>query len=156
MMTPSDPDDVFWMRRALDLARTVMYSTAPNPRVGCVIVRDGRVLGEGATQPPGGPHAEVCALRDAQARGESVAGATLYVTLEPCAMCSGAIMHARLARVVFGARDPKTGVAGSVLDLFAEARLNHHARIEGGLLADECARLLSGFFAARRGRTLVA
>ena len=84
MTTATDYDDLLWMRRALDLARTVMYTTAPNPRVGCVIVRDGRVLGEGATQPPGGPHAEVCALRDAQARGETVAGATLYVTLEPC------------------------------------------------------------------------
>ncbi|WP_287931900.1 bifunctional diaminohydroxyphosphoribosylaminopyrimidine deaminase/5-amino-6-(5-phosphoribosylamino)uracil reductase RibD, partial [Achromobacter sp.] len=82
--TPGQADDLSWMRRALALAQTVMYSTAPNPRVGCVIVRDGRVLGEGATQPPGGPHAEVCALRDAQARGESVAGATVYVTLEPC------------------------------------------------------------------------
>ncbi|WP_435940150.1 bifunctional diaminohydroxyphosphoribosylaminopyrimidine deaminase/5-amino-6-(5-phosphoribosylamino)uracil reductase RibD, partial [Bordetella bronchiseptica] len=72
------------MRRALALARSVMYSTAPNPRVGCVIVRDGQVLGEGATQPPGGPHAEVCALREAAARGASLAGATVYVTLEPC------------------------------------------------------------------------
>ena len=83
-------------------------------------------------------------------------GATLYVTLEPCAMCAGAIMHARIDRVVFGARDPKTGAAGSVVDLFDEPRLNHHAVVEGGVLADECGALLSGFFAARRARTAVA
>ena len=103
-------------------------------------------------------HAEIMALRDAAARlgNYRLPGCELYVTLEPCVMCSGAIMHARIARVVFGARDPKTGVAGSVLDLFAEPRLNHHATIEGGVLADECGRMLSSFFAARRGRTLVA
>jgi tRNA(adenine34) deaminase len=83
-------------------------------------------------------------------------GSTLYVTLEPCAMCAGAIMHARVGRVVFGARDPKTGAAGSVIDLFAEARLNHHTSVSGDVLADECGSLLSAFFAARRGRTLVA
>ena len=98
------------------------------------------------------------ALRDAAKTlgNYRLPGCELYVTLEPCAMCTGAIMHARVARVVFGARDPKTGVAGSVLDLFAEPRLNHHATIEGGLLADECAAMLSSFFAARRGRTLTA
>ena len=106
------------MRRALDLARTVMYTTAPNPRVGCVIVRDGRVLGEGATQPPGGPHAEVCALRDAQARGETVAGATLYVTLEPCSHhgrtppCVDAVLAAAPARVVVAIGDPNPLVNG--------------------------------------------
>ena len=83
-------------------------------------------------------------------------GCTLYVTLEPCAMCAGAIMHARIGRVVFGARDPKTGAAGSVVDLFAECRLNHHATIVGGVLEEDCGRLLSGFFAARRGRTVLA
>lgn len=81
-------------------------------------------------------------------------GCTLYVTLEPCAMCSGAIMHARIGRVVFGASDPKTGVAGSVIDLFAETRLNHHARVEGGLMAGECGGILSDFFAARRKRAV--
>lgn len=84
MKTPSESDDIFWMRRALALAESVLYTTAPNPRVGCVIVRDGRMLGEGATQPPGGPHAEIRALRDAESRQEAVEGATLYVTLEPC------------------------------------------------------------------------
>ena len=112
MTTATDYDDLLWMRRALDLARTVMYTTVPNPRVGCVIVRDGRVLGEGATQPPGGPHAEVCALRDAQARGETVAGATLYVTLEPCSHygrtppCVDAVLAAAPARVVVAIGDP--------------------------------------------------
>jgi tRNA(adenine34) deaminase len=98
------------------------------------------------------------ALRDAARNlaNYRIPGCTLYVTLEPCAMCSGAIFHARIARVVFGARDPKTGVAGSVMDLYAQERLNHHATIEGGVLAEECARLLSGFFAARRGKTLLA
>ena len=83
-------------------------------------------------------------------------GCTLYVTLEPCVMCVGAMLHARIARVVFGARDPKTGACGSVVNLFAEERLNHHAEIIGGVLAEECGALLSGFFAARRNKTLVA
>jgi tRNA(adenine34) deaminase len=96
------------------------------------------------------------ALRDAAERmgNYRLPDCTLYVTLEPCAMCAGAIMHARIGRVVFGASDPKTGVAGSVIDLFAEARLNHHARIEGGLLAGECGGILSDFFASRRRRSV--
>ena len=127
-----------------------------------MVVLDGEIVGRGFNQPIGRhdptAHAEIMALRDAAARlgNYRLPGCELYVTLEPCVMCSGAIMHARVARVVFGARDPKTGAAGSVVDLFAEARLNHHASIEGGLLADECGRMLSGFFAARRGKTLVA
>ena len=94
------------------------------------------------------------ALRDAglHLANYRLPGSTLYVTLEPCAMCSGAIMHARVERVVFGARDPKTGVAGSVIDLFAESRLNHHATTLGGVLAEECGALLSGFFAERRAK----
>jgi tRNA(adenine34) deaminase len=98
------------------------------------------------------------ALRDAAAQlgNYRLPGCSLYVTLEPCAMCAGAIMHARIARVVFGARDPKTGVAGSVIDLFAEERLNHHAELVGGVLEVECGGLLSAFFAARRSRTLTA
>jgi tRNA(adenine34) deaminase len=98
------------------------------------------------------------ALRDAAGRAGNyrLPGSILYVTLEPCVMCTGAIMHARVARVVYGARDPKTGAAGSVVDLYGESRLNHHADIEGGVLAEECGSLLSGFFAARRGKTQVA
>ena len=140
--------------QALRLAECGLYTTTPNPRVGCVIVNDGKVIGEGWHERAGEAHAEVHALR---AAGEALGnyrlpGCTLYVTLEPCIMCAGAIMHARIGRVVFGARDPKTGVAGSVLDLFAETRLNHHAVVAGGVLADECGGLLSSFFAARRKR----
>jgi tRNA(adenine34) deaminase len=95
----------------------------------------------------------VQALRAASARAGNyrLPGSTLYVTLEPCAMCAGAIMHARVAQVVFGAADPKTGAAGSVMNLFAEPRLNHHAQVQGGVLADECMAILQRFFARKRG-----
>lgn len=152
--------DEDFMRAALEQAR--MAGACDEVPVGAVVVLDGQIVGRGFNQPIRShdptAHAEVMALRDAAARlgNYRLPGCELYVTLEPCAMCSGAIMHARIARVVFGARDPKTGVAGSVMDLFGEARLNHHAGISGGLLADECGRLLSSFFAARRGRTAVA
>ena len=104
------------------------------------------------TQEAGGPHAEIVALRDAAQRlgNYRLTDCELFVTLEPCAMCSGAIQHARIARVVYGAADPKTGACGSVVDLFAEARLNHHAMVVKGVLAAECGALLSDFFAARR------
>ena len=153
-------NDEDYMRAALEQARAA--GAADEVPVGAVVVGEGEIVGRGFNQPIGRhdptAHAEIMALRDAAAHlgNYRLPGCELYVTLEPCAMCSGAIMHARIARVVFGARDPKTGVAGSVLDLFAEPRLNHHATIEGGLLADECGRMLSSFFAARRGRTLVA
>ncbi|MCB1954406.1 MAG: tRNA adenosine(34) deaminase TadA [Rhodocyclaceae bacterium] len=130
--------------------------------VGAVVVLNGVIVGRGFNQPIGRhdptAHAEVQALRAAaQALGNyRLPGCELFVTLEPCAMCSGAIMHARIGRVVFGARDPKTGVAGSVIDLFSETRLNHHAQVVGGVLADECGQLLSSFFAARRNKTLLA
>jgi tRNA(adenine34) deaminase len=155
-----DAADEVFMREALALAREA--GAAGEVPVGALIVIDGRVVGRGFNQPilSSDPtaHAEVMALRDA---GRSLSnyrmpGSTLYVTLEPCAMCSGAIFHARVGRVVFGARDPKTGVAGSVLDLYGVDRLNHHASIFGGLLAEECGGLLSSFFAARRGRTQLA
>jgi len=152
-------DEVF-MRAALEQAR--MAGTCDEVPVGAVVVLDGEIVGRGFNHPIGlhdpTAHAEVMALRDAAARlgNYRLPGCQLYVTLEPCAMCCGAIMHSRIARVVFGARDPKTGVAGSVIDLFAEPRLNHHADVEGGLLADECGGLLSAFFAARRGKTMVA
>ena len=145
------------MRAAIELAEEA--GRCGEVPVGAVIVGpDGRVVGRGFNQPilrhDPTAHAEVMALRNA---AETLAnyrmpGCTLYVTLEPCVMCAGAIMHARIGRVVFGARDPKTGVAGSVIDLFAETRLNHHADVEGGLLADTCGGILSGFFAARRKR----
>lgn len=148
------------MREALQLARDA--ATAGEVPVGAVIVRDGTILGRGFNAPISRhdptAHAEVMALRDAAARAGNyrLPGGTLYVTLEPCAMCAGAIMHARISRVVFGAADPKTGACGSVVDLFAEARLNFHAGVQGGVLGEDCAALLKGFFAARRGRTEVA
>ncbi len=145
------------MRLALELAEDA--GRCGEVPVGALIVdADGQVVGRGFNQPilrhDPTSHAEVMALRDAAARlgNYRLPGCTLYVTLEPCAMCAGAIMHARIGRVVFGARDPKTGVAGSVIDLFAETRLNHHAAIEGGVLAEACGGLLSSFFAARRKR----
>ncbi len=124
--------------------------------VGAIVVRDGVVIGRGGNMPIADSdptaHAEIAALREAaRAAGNyRLPGATLYTTLEPCAMCAGAIMHARIARVVFGARDAKSGACGSVVDLFAERRLNHHAQVEGGVRAEACAAVLSAFFAARR------
>jgi len=153
-------DDGGFMGLALDLAREA--GAAGEVPVGALIVMAGKVVGRGFNQPIARrdptAHAEVMALRDAATRlgNYRLPGCTLYVTLEPCAMCAGAILHARIDRLVFGARDSKTGAAGSVIDLFAEARLNHHTVIAGGALAEECGSLLSGFFAARRGRTLVA
>jgi len=153
-------DDEHFMGLALDLAREA--GAAGEVPVGALIVLEDGVVGRGFNQPIGRhdptAHAEIMALRDAATRlgNYRLPGSTLFVTLEPCAMCAGAIMHARVGRVVFGARDLKTGAAGSVIDLFAESRLNHHTAITGGVLADECGSLLSGFFAARRGRTLMA
>lgn len=152
--------DERYMREALDLAREA--ATLDEVPVGAVVVLDGEVVGRGFNQPIGRrdptAHAEIVALRDAAARlgNYRIPGATLYVTLEPCLMCSGAIMHARVARVVFGARDPKTGAAGSVVDVFAEDRLNHHAEVTAGVLAEACGAMLSSFFAARRMRTATA
>jgi tRNA(adenine34) deaminase len=153
-------DDERYMQAALELARQA--ATLDEVPVGAVVVLDGEIIGRGCNQPISRSdptaHAEIVALRDAANRlgNYRMPGATLYVTLEPCVMCSGAIMHARIARVVFGARDPKTGAAGSVIDLFAEDRLNHHAEVTGGVLAEACGSLLSSFFAARRTKTAVA
>ncbi|WP_459950864.1 tRNA adenosine(34) deaminase TadA [Denitratisoma sp. agr-D3] len=149
-----------FMRMALDLAKEA--AALGEVPVGAVVVRDGEVVGRGFNQPIGRhdptAHAEVMALRDAAQRlgNYRLPHCELYVTLEPCVMCTGAIMHARIARVIYGAKDPKTGVAGSVINLYQETRLNHHAHVTGGLLAEECGQLLSSFFAARRGKTLVA
>jgi tRNA(adenine34) deaminase len=152
--------DEDFMGVALGLAREA--GAAGEVPVGAVVVLDGEIIGRGFNQPilrhDPTAHAEIMALRDAadQVGNYRLPGSTLYVTLEPCVMCTGAIMHARVARVVYGARDPKTGAAGSVVDLYGESRLNHHADIEGGILAEECGALLSSFFAARRGKTQVA
>ena len=152
--------DADFMALALEQAREA--GAAGEVPVGALVVLDGAVIGQGFNQPilrsDPTAHAEVVALRAAASALGNYRrpGSTLYVTLEPCAMCAGAIMHARVARVVFGARDPKTGVAGSVIDLFAETRLNHHAQVEGGVMGDACGSLLSSFFAARRSRRDVA
>ena len=146
--------DEAYMAMAMDLARQA--ADAGEVPVGALVVCQGEVVGRGFNQPIGRhdptAHAEVVALRDAAARvgNYRLPGCELFVTLEPCMMCAGAMMHARIARVVYGARDAKTGFAGSVLNLFDETRLNHHARVEGGVLADECSRMLSEFFAMRR------
>jgi len=130
--------------------------------VGAVVVKDGVVIATGFNQPIAGhdptAHAEIVALRAAaNALGNyRLPGCELYVTLEPCVMCSGAMMHARLARVVYGAPDPKTGAAGSVVNLYESAQLNHHTQAVGGVLADDCADLLRGFFAARRAASRAA
>ncbi|WP_082493570.1 tRNA adenosine(34) deaminase TadA [Massilia sp. Leaf139] len=146
--------DARFMQLALDQARQA-YAEGEVP-VGAVVVKDGEVIAVGYNQPIGRhdptAHAEVNALRAAADKlgNYRLPGCELYVTLEPCAMCSGAMMHARLARVVYAASDPKTGVCGSVLDLFAHAVLNHHTKVVGGVLADEASAMLKGFFAERR------
>ena len=149
-------NDEYYMREALSMARSAeCLGEVP---VGAIVVREGVIVGRGSTSPMGESdptaHAEIAALRDAARNLENyrLPGCELFVTLEPCAMCAGAILHSRIARVVYGARDPKTGVHGSVVDLFAVERLNHHTRVEGGVLAEECSQLLSSFFASRRTR----
>ena len=143
-----------WMAEALALARAA--GARDEVPVGAIVVVDGAIVGRGGNAPIVGndptAHAEIAALREAGARlgNYRLPGSTLYATLEPCAMCAGAIMHARVARLVFGARDPKSGACGSVIDLFAEPRLNHHTTVAGGVGAEACGALLSQFFAARR------
>ena len=151
--TPA-PDDAHFMRLALAEAQAA--AQAGEVPVGAVVVKDGRVIATGRNAPIDGhdptAHAEIQALRAAaQALGNyRLEGCTLYVTLEPCSMCSGAMLHARLSRVVFGATDPKTGAAGSVLNLFAVPQINHQTSVEGGVLAEEGAELLRAFFKPRR------
>lgn len=146
--------DEFFMREALSQA--VAAGCLGEVPVGAVVVREGVIVGRGFNSPIGDSdptaHAEVAGLRDAARNlgNYRLPGCELFVTLEPCAMCAGAIMHSRIARVIYGARDPKTGVHASVLDLFAVDQLNHHTEIVGGVLADECGQLLSRFFAERR------
>ncbi len=144
------------MRCALVLARRA--EAAGEVPVGALLVRGGEVVGEGGNGPIGAhdptAHAEIVALRDAGQRlgNYRLVDTTLYVTLEPCAMCAGAIVHARVGRVVFGAFDPKGGAAGSVFDVLGSDRLNHRVELTAGVLAAECGTLLSDFFRARRKR----
>jgi tRNA(adenine34) deaminase len=142
------------MREALALAREA--AQAGEVPVGAVVVKDGEIVGRGWNRPIGTSdptaHAEVVALREAAARlgNYRLPGCELFVTLEPCPMCVGAMLHARLARVVFGATDPKTGACGGVVSLAAEAKLNHQTAFLGGVLAEDCGALLKRFFADRR------
>jgi tRNA(adenine34) deaminase len=150
----ANADDERWMREAIALAR--MAQARGEVPVGALVVAAGAIIGRGGNAPivANDPtaHAEIGALRSAGAAlgNYRLPDCELFVTLEPCAMCAGAILHARIGRVVFGARDPKTGACGSVIDLFAEPRLNHHTSVRGEVLAAECGKLLSDFFALRR------
>ena len=150
----ADRDDEHWMREALALAR--MAQARGEVPVGALVVHAGAVIGRGGNAPIAASdptaHAEIGALRSAGlALGNyRLPESELFVTLEPCAMCAGAILHARIRRLVFGARDPKTGACGSVIDLFAEPRLNHHTTVTGDVLAAQCGKLLTDFFAMRR------
>ena len=142
------------MREALALAQQA--EALGEVPVGAVVVKNDVIIGRGYNQPIAAhdptAHAEVVAMRDAAARTGNyrLVGCELYVTLEPCVMCAGAIMHARVGRVVYGAADPKTGACGSVVDLFSNSKLNHHATVVPGVLTDECSARLRTFFSQRR------
>ncbi len=154
-MPDSMPDeDRRWMQHAIELAgRAREEGEVP---VGAVVVRDGRLIGEGWNRPiaarDASAHAEIQAIRAAGTMlgNYRLGGCTLYVTLEPCAMCAGAMVHARVERLVFGAPDPKTGAAGSVFDIVRAPALNHQLLVESGVMADACGELLREFFRTRR------
>ncbi|MGE5624714.1 MAG: tRNA adenosine(34) deaminase TadA [Bacillota bacterium] len=149
-----NPDDEKFMREALVLARVA--EGAGEVPVGAVLVKDGAIVGSGWNQPIGAhdptAHAEVMALRAAAklAGNYRLTGTTLYVTLEPCAMCTGALVHARVARLVYGAPDPKTGAVESVFNLAQNEKLNHRLDVTGGVLAEDCGGILKDFFSRRR------
>ena len=146
--------DIQFMQQALEQAK--LAALAGEVPVGAVLVRDGEVLSQAFNKPISNhdpsAHAEMLALRAAahQDGNYRLPGTTLYVTLEPCVMCAGALMHARVERVVYGAPDPKTGSAGSALDVFSVKQINHQTRIEGGLMSEECGQVLKDFFKERR------
>ena len=146
--------DSVYMQQAISQAHNA-WALGEVP-VGALVVKDGQIVATGFNQPIGThdptAHAEIMALRAAaEILGNyRLPGCELYVTLEPCAMCAGAMMHARLARVIYGAPDPKTGACGSVVNLFEQEKLNHHTEVVGGVLAEECGALLKDFFAERR------
>jgi tRNA(adenine34) deaminase len=146
--------DQQYMQQAIEQAQ--LAAIAGEVPVGAVLVRDGQVIAKAFNQPitnhDPSAHAEMLALREAALSLENyrIPGSTLYVTLEPCAMCSGAMLHARIDRVVYGAPDPKTGAAGSVLDLFSSKQINHQTSVQGGIMGEECGQLLRDFFKGRR------
>lgn len=152
-----DQDDAAWMKVALNLARA--GANLGEVPVGAIVVRDGQIIGQAHNRnlldndPTA--HAEMVALRQAAARAGNhrLAGALLFATIEPCAMCAGAMIHARLARLVYGASDPKAGAAGSVLEVINHPRLNHRMEVTSGVLADECSEVLRAFFRDRRAGT---
>ncbi|MBU3596240.1 tRNA adenosine(34) deaminase TadA [Polynucleobacter sp. 86C-FISCH] len=152
-MTQAELDQQY-MRMAIEQAQLAAQSG--EVPVGAVLVKDGQVISKAFNKPIANhdpsAHAEMLALRDAALAEENyrIPGSTLYVTLEPCAMCSGAMLHARIDRVVYGASDPKTGAAGSVLDIFASKQINHQTSVEGGIMSEECGQLLRDFFKGRR------
>jgi tRNA(adenine34) deaminase len=152
---PATRDDEACMRRALELARNA--AAAGEVPVGAVLVLDGVVVGEGWNRPIGSSdptsHAEIEALRAGarQLGNYRLGGSTLYVTMEPCPMCAGAMIHARVGRLVYGAPDPRAGAAGTVIDVLGGPAANHRVAVTGGVLADECRELLQAFFRARRG-----
>jgi tRNA(adenine34) deaminase len=146
--------DLQFMRQAIEQAQlAALEGEVP---VGAVLVRDGKVISKAFNQPitrhDPSAHAEMLALRAAAKAEENyrLPGSTLYVTLEPCTMCAGAMLHARVDRVVYGAPDPKTGAAGSVLDVFSSKQINHQTAVEGGVMGEECGQLLRSFFKERR------
>lgn len=152
--------DLEYMQIALQLAQEA--AAAGEVPVGAIVVKAGEIIGRGSNAPIGThdptAHAEIRAMREAAQHigNYRLVDCTLYVTLEPCAMCSGAIQHARIAKVVYGASDPKTGACGSVVNLMAEPKLNHHTEVASGVLAQECGAVLSSFFASRRKAKLSA
>ena len=152
-MTQAELDQQY-MRMAIEQAQLAAQSG--EVPVGAVLVKDGQVISKAFNKPISNhdpsAHAEMLALRQATLAEENyrIPGSTLYVTLEPCAMCSGAMLHARIDRVVYGAPDPKTGAAGSVLDIFASKQINHQTSVEGGIMSEECGQLLRDFFKGRR------
>ena len=152
-MTQAELDQQF-MRLAIEQAQLAAQSG--EVPVGAVLVKDGQVISKAFNKPIANhdpsAHAEMLALREAALleKNYRIPGSTLYVTLEPCAMCSGAILHARIDRVVYGAPDPKTGAAGSVLNLFSSKQINHQTSVDGGIMGEECGQLLRDFFKGRR------
>ena len=153
---PPQSMDEQWMQQAMELAKQA--EAQGEIPVGAIVVRDNQIIGRGWNQPiqchDPSAHAEMLAIREAGSHvgNYRLVGATLYVTLEPCPMCAGLLVHSRIERLVFGAQDLKTGAAGSLLNLLNDPRLNHQVQVEGGVLAEQCGQMLSDFFKTRRAQ----